>query len=490
MLRRQEKIQTEFLIEMEECTELPSLRHTAPNSQARFYMVGSIREDVSLLINDVLDGKSYGVGERSWEEMPPDLYPGSSWNLLWAWSQPKVDLNTLLTCQKVNRFRSTRCLTRKDLLKKNIDRFCESRVGRKSPSKSALHPERYSDNYDGIMPLTFVLPQEYSQFVTAFSALQRSAGGNDSNFWILKPIGLSRGRGISVVNDIGEVAYSQPIVVQRYLMDPFLFHNYKFDLRLYILVTQFQPLEAFVYVEGLARFASKPFSADPECVGDERIHLTNSSIQKEYLPFDGCHPVCIAGSDGGDNKIKLTWLWKRLEAQGIDTKVVWARIKELCLRTLLSVAESIPPQPNSFEVYGVDIILDECAKPWLVEVNACPALARDSDLDSDVKEALLRDTVALINPSPFDREALRRICKRRGFTKSNPRSHVCPTASDKDLLENDLRDIFMGQPPRQYGELPDTMGGYERIAPGTSLYEKLRSRQKKKGLRFEAQTLP
>lgn len=27
----------------------------------------------------------------------------------------------------------------------------------------------------------------------------------DPNFWIMKPVGLSRGRGISVVNDISQV---------------------------------------------------------------------------------------------------------------------------------------------------------------------------------------------------------------------------------------------------------------------------------------------
>ena len=32
------------------------------------------------------------------------------------------------------------------------------------------------------------------------------------NFWILKPIGKSRGRGITLVNDISQVLYAEAIV--------------------------------------------------------------------------------------------------------------------------------------------------------------------------------------------------------------------------------------------------------------------------------------
>jgi Tubulin-tyrosine ligase family len=39
----------------------------------------------------------------------------------------------------------------------------------------------------------------------------------------------------------------QPSVVQRYIADPLLLHGHKFDLRLYVCVTSFNPLEAFVY---------------------------------------------------------------------------------------------------------------------------------------------------------------------------------------------------------------------------------------------------
>ena len=161
----------------------------------------------------------------------------------------------------------------------------------------------------------------------------------------------------------------------------------------------------------------------------------------------------MAGAAGGDNKVRLTWLLRRLEGQGgIDTNLLWDQIRELCLETLQVVDGSVPTQPNSFEIFGFDVIITDELKPLLIEVNACPALARDSALDADVKETLIKDTIALVDPPTIDRMALSRICKERLGGQSGRN------------LEEDLRAIFMGRLPRQIGEMPRNLCGYEILA--------------------------
>ena len=45
-----------------------------------------------------------------------------------------------------------------------------------------------------------------------------------------------------------------------------------------VLVTSFQPLRAYIYREGLCRFALCPYSEDPALIADPSIHLTNYEL--------------------------------------------------------------------------------------------------------------------------------------------------------------------------------------------------------------------
>lgn len=63
-----------------------------------------------------------------------------------------------------------------------------------------------------------------------------------------------------MTDDISEVPLNESLVISRYIDNPLLINGLKFDLRLYVLVTNFDPLKIYIYNEGLVRFASEPYN--------------------------------------------------------------------------------------------------------------------------------------------------------------------------------------------------------------------------------------
>jgi len=65
------------------------------------------------------------------------------------------------------------------------------------------------------------------------------------------------------------------------LSKPHLLRGYKYDLRIYIVVTCFEPLKAYIYQDGLVRLATQPYSTKGSSLKKRFVHLTNYSINKK-----------------------------------------------------------------------------------------------------------------------------------------------------------------------------------------------------------------
>lgn len=52
--------------------------------------------------------------------------------------------------------------------------------------------------------------------------------------------------------------------MQEYLPKPYLLDNFKFDLRIYVLVTSCDPLKAFIFNEGLVRLSTEEYQEPKE----------------------------------------------------------------------------------------------------------------------------------------------------------------------------------------------------------------------------------
>ena len=307
-----------------------------------------------------------------------------------------------------------------------------------------------SKNCFDIMPLTFVLPKEYVSFLETFSDLEDQEG--KFNYWIMKPAAKSRGRGIFVVNDISQVTYGEPMIMQKYIKNPLLLNGYKFDLRIYILVTSVNPLEAFIYKEGFGRFSTQPYTLDPSDKANKYIHLTNVSINKYNL---NNYNVDAQDRIYGGSKVSLGTLRKTFnEDLNIDWDgQIWTQIKAVCLKALVAAQNDIQYSPCCFDLYGFDVIIDEDLKCWLLEINSSPSFSTETLLDDMIKQRLVDDTIDLVNPVDFDRKRLFEVLERRTQEEFNG-AKVNNGAHQKRTMNRDLTYILNGQMPRGYGEIP------------------------------------
>ena len=75
----------------------------------------------------------------------------------------------------------------------------------------------------------------------------------------MKPEALSQGKGIFITKRFDQIDMSEHLVVQKYIKHPYLLDEYKFDFRIYVLVTNVQPLRIFAFRDGLARLATEKY---------------------------------------------------------------------------------------------------------------------------------------------------------------------------------------------------------------------------------------
>jgi len=300
-----------------------------------------------------------------------------TWLGQWGSHMKAASFKGVLKHQKVNHFPGSFRIGRKDSLWKAI---CQMQ-------------SKHSKVEFDFLAECFLLTRDRARLKRAW---EKGFGGAGKQKWIIKPNASARGIGIRVVTDFAQVPKKKSVLVQRYLSHPYLINQTKFDLRIYVYVTSYDPLRVYVCTDGLVRFATQKYSNKKGSAGNRFMHLTNYSINKKSDDF-------VANDDANStsgHKWGMTALWKYMrEERGVDTAKVWSDMCGVILKTLMAADGPINSQTKSntrqrscvHELFGFDIFLDNKLKPWVIEVNISPSLHSQSKLDKDIKGRCLRD---------------------------------------------------------------------------------------------------
>lgn len=221
--------------------------------------------------------------------------------------------------QRINHFPGMSNVARKGRLAQNLDRMRRS------------FPHEF-----GFYPRTWVLPAEWGGFKAEFDA-----NGKSTRTFIVKPDSGCQGRGIFLTQDLDRVASMESQVAQLYVRKPLLVEGFKFDLRVYVLVTSVIPLRVYAFKDGLARFCTEEYLRPSSENLDERcMHLTNYAVNKgseNFVPND------TADRDDLGSKRSLRWLLEWVASQHGEDRAesLWRKMGDACVKTLVSILPTL-----------------------------------------------------------------------------------------------------------------------------------------------------
>ncbi|KAJ2954685.1 hypothetical protein O0L34_g2982 [Tuta absoluta] len=370
--------------------ETPSLKIPLPIQRHLKWKLTSI---TPIVVKKTLTNSGFKLvkSECDTSECPQD--ETIDWVGIWGKHMKSMMFRGIKDGQKMNHFPGTFQIGRKDRLWRNLQKLVA----------------KHGIKEFGIMPKTYVLPYDLKLLKMDWEKHVE----NDER-WIIKPPASARGTGIKVVSRWTQIPKKRSVVVQRYVSKPYLINGSKFDMRLYVLVTSVHPLRIYIYKDGLARFASVKYNDEITSLNDRYMHLTNYSINrlsKSYTPNEN-----FSACEGHKWTLQALFQYLRTEKK-VNTKALWESMKDLVIKTIISGEASISSltkanlasRYNCYELFGIDVLLDEDLKPWLLEVNISPSLHSASPLDIHVKGPMVTETLNIAQyqiPNKINVEAL------------------------------------------------------------------------------------
>ena len=358
-------------------------------------------------LSPVLPRSETELLEESLQSLGLHRTRATNWDLLWHDGSvlPEWTYASLNAGQRINHFPGIGELTFKQRLAENLADVSST------------------EESDRIIPATYCLPRQRERFLA-------DLGRAPERRWILKPANASEGTGVSLLEDPRAVPARGAWVVQQYIPDPWLWRDCKFHLRLFMLVTGFDPLVVYLHEEGQALGASRPYRGPDRDLGDPYVHITNLSVQHGRRDIPDSEYIT-----------HIRQMREYMQRQGQDFDAVWLEIRRLARRLMLAVGPKIRPAVeahvpyrwNCFGLFGLDILLDSRLKPWLLECNLSPSLTVYAPERRPLYNRLITDVLRLVGidqPATVDdsmgAEMDRQLRLRGGFQRIMPAIELSP----------------------------------------------------------------
>lgn len=243
-------------------------------------------------------------------------------------------------------------------------------------------------------------------------------GLGDEQLWIVKPVALSCGEGISVQQGarralLAAQALRFKCVVQKYLERPLLLRRgQKFDIRQWALVTSVDPLVMFGFSECYLRLSSRPYSTEATGLAESLIHLCNQSIQggaggeeheheheSDTMMSQGEFDAFLRQMDTRLFALQHPGAHAELVASGRPftfNSVLLPQIRRVCLSAVGAARDRLQRVGRGFEWLGFDLMVTRSLQVRLIEVNVSPDTTASTRVTGRLVKAATADLFRLL----------------------------------------------------------------------------------------------
>ncbi|EDR26061.1 hypothetical protein, conserved [Entamoeba dispar SAW760] len=222
----------------------------------------------------------------------------------------------------------------------------------------------YGKEYIKIIPETFDFSnfEEVKEFIITY--FKREKEGLD-NYWIIKPITRIEGNRNGIFNNINaiiKIANSIPCIISKYIIEPLLLNERKFELRFIVLMKydilwKSQKPDIYLYDRFWSYFTNNTFNLDD--LNDYERHFTSKKYGNKI------NKICdIDFIKQFNEKYGKEYKWENLKEK---IELLISRTFDAGIQT-----HKYKFEINSCAIYGIDIMIDSHFNPFLHQIKFQP----------------------------------------------------------------------------------------------------------------------
>ena len=159
-------------------------------------------------------------------------------------------------------------------------------------------------------------------------------------------------------------------------------------------MTDFNPLTIWMYKDCYLRFCTQKFTLDSTCASS---HLCNYSIQKKYKNDAERSDELPEENMWSSSEFIDKYLNRGNKSQrDAWQRVIYPGMKNAIICSMLSTQDIVEQRKNTFELYGADFMIggdgsgdENDLKPWLIEINCSPTMARSTQVTTTLCDSVL-----------------------------------------------------------------------------------------------------